>query len=48
MKRMIACLATLVFLGCQGSRYEWFEGTLEEAKADAGSKLILLKFYTNT
>ena len=48
MQRMVAYLAILVFLGCQGSRYEWFEGTLEEAKADAGEKLILLKFYTNT
>ena len=48
MKRMITCLVALVFLGCQGSRYQWFDGTLEEAKSAAGSKLILLDFYTYT
>ena len=35
-------------MGCQGSRYQWFDGTFEEAKAAADSKLIFLKFYTNT
>ena len=48
MKRMIACLVVLIFLGCQGSRYQWFEGTFAEARVAAGSKLIFLKFYTNT
>ena len=48
MKRMITCLAILVFIGCQRSQYQWFDGTLEEAKAAAGSKLILLDFYTYT
>tara|TARA_B100001964_G_C13871149_1_gene438736 strand:- start:121 stop:288 length:168 start_codon:yes stop_codon:yes gene_type:complete len=48
IKRMITCLAALIFLSCQGSRYQWFDGTLEEARAAAGSKLILLDFYTYT
>jgi hypothetical protein len=48
MKYVIASLAALIILNCQGSRYQWFDGTLEEAKLVAGSKLILLDFYTNT
>jgi len=48
IKHIATYLAVLVFLGCQGSRYQWFEGTFEEARAAAGSKLILIKFYTNT
>ena len=48
MKRIITCLATLLFLSCQGSRYQWFDGTFEEARTAAGSKLIFIKFYTNT
>ena len=48
MKRLITCLATLLFLSCQGSSYQWFDGTFEEARAVAGSKLIFLKFYTKT
>ncbi len=48
MKRALYCLVALLFLGCHGSRYQWFDGTFEEARAAAGSKLILLKFYTNT
>ena len=48
MKHMQTFLLIVMFLGCQGSRYQWFDGTLEEAKSIAGSKLILLDFYTNT
>ena len=48
MKHILYCMAALLLLGCQGSRYQWFDGTFEEAKAAAGSKLIFLKFYTNT
>ena len=48
MKRIITYLAVFVFLGCQGTWYQWFDGTFEEAKAATGSKLIFLKFYTNT
>tara|TARA_B100000315_G_C14399488_1_gene505787 strand:- start:523 stop:687 length:165 start_codon:yes stop_codon:yes gene_type:complete len=47
VKRVLSCLAVLIFLGC-GSRYQWFDGTFEEAKLVAGSKIILLKFYTYT
>ena len=48
MKHVLTFLAALIFVGCQGSRYQWFDGTFEEAKSAAGEKLILLKFYTNT
>jgi len=48
LKRALTLLAILVFWGCQGSHYQWYSGTFEEAKASAGSKLILLKFYTDT
>ncbi|SVB60263.1 uncharacterized protein METZ01_LOCUS213117 [marine metagenome] len=48
MKNIVLYLATLVLLGCQGSPYQYFHGTFEDAKAAAGSKLIFLKFYTNT
>jgi len=47
-KRAFTFLAALIFLGCQGSQYPYFEGTFEKAKSVAGSKLIFLKFYTNT
>jgi len=48
MKRVITYITVLIFIGCQGSRYQWFDGTFEEAKSIADSKLIMLKFYTNT
>jgi len=48
MKSILTFLTVLIFAGCQGSRYQWFDGTFEEAKSAAGAKLILLKFYTNT
>ena len=35
-------------LGCQNSSYNWFSGSFEEAKSQAGDKLILLDFYTDT
>ena len=35
-------------MGCGGSSYEWYPGTFEEALATAESKLIMMKFYTNT
>ena len=48
MKRTVAYLCVLLALSCQYTPYEWYNGTLEEAKEIAGSKLILIKFYTNT
>jgi hypothetical protein len=48
IKNIVSFLTTIIFLGCQGSPYQYFDGTFEEAKAAAGSKLIFLKFYTNT
>jgi len=48
IKQIIACLIALIFIGCQGSAYQWFDGTFEEAKSVAESKLILLDFYTYT
>ena len=35
-------------MGCQSSSYNWYSGNFEEAKTVAGSKLILLDFYTET
>jgi len=37
-----------IFLGCQNAKYNWFSGDFEAAKSSAGSKLILLDFYTET
>jgi len=48
IKNIVSFLAIVIFLGCQGSPYQYFDGTFEDAKAAAGSKLIFLKFYTNT
>jgi len=41
-------LPILIFLGCQNSNYNWFNGNYKDAKSIAGSKLILLDFYTYT
>ena len=41
-------LSVLLFMGCQSSSYNWYSGNFEEAKSTAGSKLILLDFYTET
>jgi len=41
-------LSILLFIGCQNSKYNWNNGNFEEAKSTAGSKLILLDFYTET
>ena len=38
----------LIVLGCQTSGYKWYSGTVEKAKSKAGTKLILLEFYTDT
>jgi len=37
-----------IILGCQSTKYNWFSGDFEAAKSVAGSKLILLDFYTET
>ena len=37
-----------ILLGCQNAKYNWFSGDFEAAKSTAGSKLILLDFYTDT
>ena len=41
-------LSILLFIGCQSSKYNWNSGNFEEANSTAGSKLILLDFYTET
>ena len=48
MKLIITYLMALLTMSCHGTSYKYFEGTFEEAKSVAGSKLIFLKFYTNT
>ncbi|MBC8255887.1 MAG: hypothetical protein H8E85_01090 [Candidatus Marinimicrobia bacterium] len=40
--------ALLIFLGCQNSNYNWYSGNFEDAKSVAGTKLIMLDFYTDT
>jgi hypothetical protein len=41
-------LFLFIVLGCQNAKYNWFSGDFEAAKSTAGSKLILLDFYTDT
>ena len=41
-------LSILLFIGWQSSKYNGISGNFEEAKSTAGSKLILLDFYTET
>jgi len=41
-------LFLFILLGCQNAKYNWFNGDFEAAKSAAGSKLILLDFYTET
>ena len=48
MKYISSIFLSLFLLGCHGTSYNYFDGTFEEAKAAAGSKLIFIKFYTNT
>ena len=48
MKRTLFSLLFLFIFSCHGSTYQWFDGTFEEAKSIADSKLIMIKFYTNT
>ena len=48
MKKILIVIFFLFYFACQGSKYEWYNGSLEQAKEIAGSKLIMLKFYTNT
>jgi hypothetical protein len=44
-------LINIIFLalfsfGCQSATYTWFSGSIEKAKESAGTKLIMLDFYT--
>ena len=48
MKKIITYFIAMLFIGCQGTAYQYFQGTFEEAKSAAASKLIFIKFYTNT
>jgi len=48
MKYLFSIILTIFFINCYGTSYKYFDGTFDEAKAAAGSKLIFLKFYTNT
>ncbi len=41
-------IVVLILAGCQNSGYQWYSGSFEEAKFVAGSKLILLDFYTDS
>jgi len=41
-------LVLFIVLGCQNEKYNWFIGDFDAAKSIAGSKLILLDFYTET
>ena len=48
IKKQIFVGVLLILFGCQNSSYNWYSGDFEEAKSTAGSKLILLDFYTET
>ena len=48
MKRFISYVSILLLFSCYGSSYKYYSGSFEEALKEAGSKLVLLKFYTNT
>ena len=48
MKNILILFTAIFILNCQGSPYQYFQGTFEEAKLIADSKLIFIKFYTNT
>ena len=48
MKYLFSTILTIFFINCYGTSYQYFDGTFDEAKVAAGSKLIFLKFYTNT
>ena len=41
-------IGLVITFACQGTSYNWYSGTLEDAMTIAGSKLIMLKFYTYT
>ena len=41
-------LILLIFLGCQNSKYIWYNGDFESAKSISNSKLIMIDFYTDT
>tara|TARA_Y100001968_G_scaffold227848_1_gene210621 strand:+ start:553 stop:699 length:147 start_codon:yes stop_codon:yes gene_type:complete len=48
MKKILLFFIISILTNCTGSNYNYFNGTFEEAKKIAGSKLIFIKFYTNT
>ncbi len=48
MNKFFLTISILVFSACNTSDYIWFAGGLEEAKAKAEDKLILLDFYTDS
>jgi len=39
---------SLLFFGCQTEIYPWYTGSIDKAKKSAGTKLIMLDFYTPT
>ena len=47
MKKILTYIATIVLMGCHGKSYQYFNGTFEEAKTTARSKLIFIKFLIN-
>ncbi len=48
MKKVLIMIGLVINFACQGTSYNWYSGTLEDAMSVAGSKLIMLKFYTYT
>ena len=41
-------VGAMLILGCQNSNYNWYSGNFVEARSMAGSKLVLVEFYTDT
>ena len=50
MKFKIAIVLLLLFLSCSDSKFEWYQGTLDNALnelADEKNKILFLDFYSD-
>ena len=47
MKRYTSIVLSVLFIAAWGNKaeYPWFAGSFDDAKANAGEKLIMLDFY---
>ena len=49
MKRYISIVLSILFITACSNKtdYPWFSGNFDDAKANAGEKLIMLDFYAS-